>query len=112
MKNKNLKRKKKKKNIYIYPAVERIDHDVFVFFTDAIAYEKLQMKFSEPPSFKPANTAICTWLKNLENLGFQKEVVRKSVKRPGKDRPDAEARIVHALLYQTLNTINHTESIK
>ena len=40
---------------------------VFVFFTDAIAYDKLQMKFSEPPSFKPANTAICTWLKNLEN---------------------------------------------
>ena len=98
MKNKNLKKKKnkKKKNIYIYPAVERIDHDVFVFFTDTIAYEKLQMKFSEPPSFKPANTAICTWLKNLESLGFQKEVVRKSVKRPGKDRPDAEARIVHA----------------
>ena len=95
VKNKNLK-KKKNIYIYIYPAVERIDHDVFVFFTDAIAYEKLQMKFSEPPSFKPANTAICTWLKNLESLGFQKEVVRKSVKRPGKDRPDAEARIVHA----------------
>ena len=97
MKNKNLK-KKKNIYIYIYPALERIDHhdDVFVFFTDAIAYEKLQMKFSEPPSFKPANTAICTWLKNLESLGFQKEIVRKSVKRPGKDRPDAEARIVHA----------------
>ena len=93
MKNKNLK--KKNIYIYIYPAVERIDHDVFVFFTDTIAYEKLQMKFSEPPSFKPANTAICTWLKNLESLGFQKEVVRKSVKRPGKDQPDAEARIVH-----------------
>ena len=69
---------------------------VFEFFTDVIADEKLQMKFSEPPSFKPPSTAMCTWLKNLENLGFQKEVVRKSVKRPGKVRPDAEARIVHA----------------
>ncbi|XP_066021609.1 uncharacterized protein [Pocillopora verrucosa] len=57
---------------------------------DAIADEKLQMKFSEPPSFKPSSTAMCTWLKNLESLGFQKEVVRKSVKRPGKDRPDAK----------------------
>ena len=67
-----------------------------MFFTDAIADEELQMKFSEPPSFKPPKSAICPWLKNLENLGFQKEVVRKSVKRPGKNLPDAEARIVHA----------------
>nr|XP_058959784.1 uncharacterized protein LOC131786738 [Pocillopora verrucosa] len=67
---------------------------------DAIAYEKLQMKFSEPPSFKPANTAICTWLKNLESLGFQKEVVRKSVKRPGKDRPDAEKTTFYYKLVQ------------
>ena len=51
-----------------------------MFFTGAIAYEKLQMKFSEPPSFKPAYTAICTWLKNLKNLGFQKEVAESQLR--------------------------------
>ncbi|XP_027056431.1 uncharacterized protein LOC113683393 [Pocillopora damicornis] len=67
---------------------------------DVIADEKLQMKFSEPPSFKPPSTAMCTWLKNLENLGFQKEVVRKSVKRPGKVRPDAEETVYYYKLVQ------------
>ena len=99
LKRKIKNQKKKKRNIYIYIQLQNeliVNVLIFVFFTDAKAYEKLQMKFSEPPSFKPANTAICTWLKNLESLGFQKEVVRKWIKRPGKDRPDAEARIMHA----------------
>lgn len=62
---------------------------------DAIANEKLQMRFSEPRSFEPPNTMICTGLKSLENLGFQKEVVRKSVKRPGKVLPNAEKTIYY-----------------
>lgn len=37
------------------------------------ANEKLQMTLSEPSSFKPPDAAICTGLKKLENLGYQKE---------------------------------------
>ena len=46
------------------------------------------MKVKEPASFRPSSSEMCDMLEkaNLENRGFQKEVVRKSFQKPG--RPD------------------------
>ena len=55
------------------------------------------MKVKEPASFRPSSSEMCDMLEkaNLENRGFQKEVVRKSFQKPGRTGSDFEVRITH-----------------
>ena len=55
------------------------------------------MKVKEPASFRPLSSEMCDMLEkaNLENRGFQKEVVRKSFQKPGRTGSDFEVRIMH-----------------
>ena len=50
------------------------------------------------PSFQASQSAMCAMLKkaNLESRGFQKEIITKSVMKPGKDGADFVARIKHS----------------
>lgn len=70
---------------------------VLVFFL-GVSTEEMQMKVKEPSSFRPSSSEMCDMLEkaNLENRGFQKEVVRKSFQKPGRTRSDFEVRIMHA----------------
>ena len=55
------------------------------------------MKVKEPSSFRPSSSEMCDMLEkaNLENRGFQKEVVRKSFQKPGRTGSDFEVIIMH-----------------
>ena len=74
----------------------KLDSLVFVVFTGA-STEDLQMKVKEPSSFRPSSSEMCDMLEkaNLENRGFQKEVVRKSSQKPGRTGSDFEVRIMY-----------------
>ena len=74
----------------------KLDSLVFVVFTGA-STEDLQMKVKEPSSFRPSSSEMCNMLEkaNLENRGFQKEVVRKSSQKPGRTGSDFEVRIMY-----------------
>ncbi|RMX58317.1 hypothetical protein pdam_00000145 [Pocillopora damicornis] len=65
----------------------------FVYFPAfGASTEDLQMKVKEPSSFRPSSSEMCNMLEkaNLENRGFQKEVVRKSSQKPGRTGSDFE----------------------
>ena len=75
------------------------------------------MKVKEPSSFRPSSSEMCDMLEkaNLENRGFQKEVVRKSFQKSGRTGSDFEVRIMHVkkihsslfiFLFVFLNTIH------
>ena len=72
------------------------DSLVLVVLTGA-STEDLQMKVKEPSSFRPSSSEMCDMLEkaNLENRGFQKEVVRKSSQKPGRTGSDFEVRIMY-----------------
>ncbi|XP_022787900.1 uncharacterized protein LOC111327867 [Stylophora pistillata] len=76
-------------NLMIFVLVGLIFIQGFSFGTST---EDLQMKVKEPSSFRPSSSEMCDMLEkaNLENRGFQKEVVRKSFQKPGRTRSDFE----------------------
>ncbi|RMX58318.1 hypothetical protein pdam_00000144 [Pocillopora damicornis] len=71
------------------------------------------MKVKEPSSFRPSSSEMCDMLEkaNLENRGFQKEVVRKSFQKPGRTGSDFEYQ-QYFIAYQGDNDIIITDNTK